>query len=482
MKKEYKLFINGQDVPSSSNTIVDDISPSTGKAFAKVHMASKEDIESAIDAAHKASKSWANTTPREREAILLKAADIFESRTEEIREILITETGSAFGKSMFEIGLVADIFRVAAGECRRVAGYTHATNETGMLSYSIRRPLGVIAGIAPFNAPMILSSKKFAFAIAAGNTFVLKPSSNTAITGLVFGEIFKEAGLPDGVFNVIPCSSSVLGETFQTDKRVKMITFTGSTSTGKLIASSAAANLTKFTVELGGKSPMIILNDADVDYAVDTAAFSIFMHQGQICMAGSKIIVQEEIFDKFAEKFAAKISGIKASDPSLPTTVVGPLIEEAQCSFIDGLVNDAVSKGAKVLCGNSHSGCFYEPTVISYVTEEMKVYHDEAFGPVAALIKVKTVEEAVEVANMTNYGLSSAVITNDIGNALKLSEEIEAGMVHINGPTIMDEAHIPFGGIKDSGMGREGGHFSIEEMTELKWVTVEALGNHHYPF
>ncbi len=482
MKKEYKLFINGQDVPSSTNTLVDDISPSTGEVFAKVHMASKEDIESAIDAAHKASKSWAKTSPRQREAILLKAADIFENKTDEIREILITETGSAFGKSMFEIGLVADILRVAAGEARRVAGYTHASNDPGVLSYSIRRPLGVIAGISPFNAPMILSSKKFAFAIAAGNTFVLKPSSNTAITGLIFGEIFKEAGLPDGVFNVIPCSSSVLGESFQEDKRVKMITFTGSTATGKLIASSAAANLTKFTVELGGKSPMIILNDADVDFAVDTATFSIFMHQGQICMAGSKIIVQEEIFDKFSKKFAEKVSGIKASDPKDPHTIIGPLIEEAQCSFIDGLVSDAVSKGAKVLTGNSHSGCFYEPTVITDVTSDMSLYHDEAFGPIAALIKVKSVEEAIEVANQTNYGLSSAVVTNDLGMALKLSEEIEAGMVHINGPTIMDEAHIPFGGVKDSGMGREGGHFSIEEMTELKWITVEASGNRHYPF
>ncbi len=482
MKKEYKLFINGKEVESSTNTIIDDISPSTGKAFAKVHMASKEDIEAAISAAYEASKSWGKTTPRQREAILLKAADIFESKTDEIREILITESGSTFGKSMFEIGLVADILRVAAGEARRIAGYTHTSNDEGVLSYSIRRPLGVIAGISPFNAPMILSSKKFAFALAAGNTFVLKPSSNTAITGLIFGEIFKEAGLPDGVLNIIPCSSSVLGETFQEDKRVKMITFTGSTGVGKKIAGSAAANLTKFTVELGGKSPMIILNDADVDFAVDTATFGIFLHQGQICMAGSKIIVEEKIYDKFCEKFAQKVSHIKAGDPSDPHTIVGPLIEEAQCQFIDGLVSDAVSKGAKVLAGNSHSGCFYEPTVISEVTSEMLVYHDEAFGPVAALIKVKDIDEAVEVANKTNYGLSSAVITNDLGKALKLSEEIEAGMVHINGPTIMDEAHIPFGGIKESGIGREGGHFSIEEMTELKWVTVEALGNRHYPF
>lgn len=480
--KEYKLFINGKDVASSTGTLIDDISPSTGEVFAKIHMASKEDIELAIDSAYKASKSWAKTSPREREAILLKAADIFQSKTDEIREILITESGSAFGKSMFEIGLVADILRTAAGEARRISGQTHTSNDPGVLSYSIRRPLGVVAGISPFNAPMILSSKKFAFAIAAGNTFVLKPSSNTALCALIFGEIFKEAGLPDGVLNIIPCSSSVLGEIFQKDKRVKMITFTGSTEVGKKIAGSAAANLTKCTVELGGKSPIIILNDADIDFAVDTATFGVFMHQGQICMAGSKIIVQSDIYDDFSKKFAAKVGAIKASDPRDPHTIVGPLIEKAQCSFIDGLVNDAVSKGARVLTGNSHSGCFYEPTVLADITADMKVFHDEAFGPVAALIKFDTVEEAIEIANDTNYGLSSAVVTKDLGNALRLSEEIEAGMVHINGPTIMDEAHIPFGGTKDSGMGREGGHFSIEEMTELKWVTVEASGNRHYPF
>jgi vanillin dehydrogenase len=480
--KEYKLFINGEYVPSSTNTLIDDISPSTGKAFAKIHMASAEDIEAAIDAANKAYKSWSKTAPKEREAILNKAADIFERRSDEIREILATESGSAFGKAMFEMGLVADIIRTAAGEAIRVSGQTHATNHPGMLSYSIRRPLGVVAGISPFNVPMGLASKKFAFAMAAGNTFVLKPSSSTAICGLIFGEIFKEAGLPDGVFNVIPCSSSVLGETFQKDRRVKMITFTGSTEVGRKIAGSAAQNLTKCTVELGGKSPLVILNDADVDFAVDTAAFGVFIHQGQICMAGSKIIVEAGLYDEFCEKFTEKVKNIKVGDPLEPTTVIGPLIEEAQCTFIDGLVEDAISKGAKVLTGYSHEGCFYQPTLLSGVTSDMRIFHEEVFGPVATVLKADDIDHAILMANDTVYGLSSAVVTKDLANAMRLSEEIEAGMVHINGATIMDEGHIPFGGTKDSGMGREGGHFSIEEMTELKWVTVEASGNRHYPF
>ncbi|MDD3597302.1 aldehyde dehydrogenase family protein [Sulfuricurvum sp.] len=480
--KEYMPFINGKNKPSHPGKVIDDVNPATGAVFAKVHLASPEDIEEAISTAYAASKLWAKTTPREKEAVLLKAADIFESRTDEIRTILMRESGSVYAKAMFEIGLVTDILRVAAGEARRVFGQTFTSNDPGVLSYSTRRPLGVIAGISPFNAPMILSTKKFAMAIAAGNAFVLKPSSHTPICGLIFGEIFKEAGLPDGVLNIIPCSSGDLGETFQSDPRIAMITLTGSTRVGKLVAASAAMHLKKCTVELGGKSPMIVLGDADIDYAVDTAIFSIFLHQGQICMAGSRIIVEADIYDAFCEKFAAKVKMLKVGNPEDPTTIIGPLIEEAQCRFIDGLIDDALYKGATLLSGREHEGCFYKPTVIADVTEEMVIFHEEAFGPAAAIIKARDIDHVIELANNSTYGLSSSVITDNLSAALKLSEEIESGMVHINGPTIQDEAHIPFGGVKESGMGREGGHFAIEEMTELKWVTVEAAGNRSYPF
>jgi aldehyde dehydrogenase (NAD+) len=381
---------------------------------------------------------------------------------------------------MFELGLTSEIIRTAASEALRISGETHASNHPGMHSYSVRKPLGVVGAISPFNVPIGLASKKFGFAIAAGNTVVVKPSSSTAACAIIFGEIFKEAGLPDGVFNVVPCSSSVLGEKFQEDKRVKLITFTGSTAVGKKIAGSAAANLTKFTVELGGKSPFVVLKDADIDYAVDTATFGVYTHQGQICMAGSKVIVEEEIYDEFAKKFTEKVKTLKSGDPLDPSTRIGPLIEEAQCGFIDGLIDDAVNKGAKVLTGYSHEGCFYEATLLQDVTADMRIFHEEVFGPVATIIKAKDIDHAIELANDTEYGLSSAAVTNNLAHAKRLSEEIEAGMVHINGPTIMDEAHIPFGGVKNSGMGREGGHFSIEEMTELKWITVEAPGNKHY--
>ncbi|MFT7005145.1 MAG: acyl-CoA reductase-like NAD-dependent aldehyde dehydrogenase [Sulfurimonas sp.] len=480
--KEYKLFINGKDKVSSNGKIIDDINPSNGEIFARVHMANIEDIEDAIQSAYIAQKPWQATTPRLKEKILLKAADIFEQRADEIKTILMQESGSVIAKCMFEIGMVADILRTAAGEARRVSGQTFTSNDPGVLSYSIRRPLGVIAGISPFNAPMILSAKKFAFALAAGNSFVLKPSSHTPVCGLIFGEVFREAGLPDGVLNIIPCSSKDLGETFQKDKRISMITLTGSTRVGKMVAASAAMNMKKCTVELGGKSPTIVLGDANVDYAVNTAAFSIFMHQGQICMAGSRVIVEENLYDEFCEKFAAKVKTLKVGNPEDPTTIVGPLIEEAQCDYIDGLVDDAVSKGANLLSGREHEGCFYKPTVIADITESMTIFHEEAFGPAAAIIKARDIDHIIELANNSNYGLSSAVITDNLSAALRLTEELETGMVHVNGPTLQDEAHIPFGGVKESGMGREGGHFSIEEMTELKWVTVEGHLNHHYPF
>lgn len=479
--KTYKPFINGE-YQCESTTIMDDLNPSDGSVFAKVHMANKQDIENAISAAHKAQKSWAKVAPRDKEAILLKVADIFQRKADEIKEILMKESGSVFSKCMFEIGLVSDLFKVAAGEARRVKGETFVSNDDGVFSYAIRRPLGVIAGISPFNVPLVLSARKFAFAIAAGNAFVLKPSSHTPVCGLLFGEIFKEAGLPDGVFNVIPCNSKDLGETFQNDKRISMITFTGSTEVGKKIAKSAAENMKKCTFELGGKSPVLILEDADVDFAVDSSIFGIFMHQGQICMAGTKIIVHESIHDEFCQKFVKKAQSLKVGDPQDPTTVIGPLIEAKQCDFIDGLIDDAVKKGANLLTGRQSQKSFYQPTVLSNVNDKMDIFHTEAFGPAVVIIKAKTLNEFISIANNTDYGLSASVITNDIQNYLTLAEEIETGMLHINGPTIQDEAHIPFGGVKLSGLGREGGHYSIEEMTELKWITVEGIGNHKFPF
>ncbi len=479
--REYRLFINGEWVPSSTGTMIDDINPANGEVYARVHQASKENIEWAIAAAHAAKDEWGKTPPALREGILLKAADILEERLPEFADVLIDEGGATFGKAMFEASFVANMLRSAAGECRRIFGETMPSDAPGVFSMTVRRPLGVIAGISPFNFPFLLAMKKVCLALAAGNTFVLKPASPTPVIGLKIAELFDAAGLPRGVLNVIPVKGSTLGNTLVEDPRIRMVTFTGSTEVGKLLAEVAGRYQKKITLEMGGKSPLIILKDADLDYAVDAAAFGIFLHQGQVCMANSRLIVEADVYDEFCAKLAEKARSLKVGNPREPDTVIGPLVEGKQCAFIDGQVQDALSKGARVLYGGNSDGAFYQPTIVADVTKEMRIFDEESFGPVVCVIKVASSEDALQVANDSSFGLSSALITNDLQKAFDLSLRLESGMVHINDCSIFDEPHVPFGGVKDSGVGREGGRYSMEEMTEVKWITVQ-MGQRHFPF
>jgi acyl-CoA reductase-like NAD-dependent aldehyde dehydrogenase len=477
----YKLFIDGQWVRSSRNQLADDINPATGKVFARTQQAGAEEVKRAIGAAHRAAESWGSTMVSEREVLLLRTIDVIQRRTDEIRDMLIQECGSVYSKAGWEIEYVVDALRAAAGDARHVMGETMPMTMPGQLSISVRKPLGVIAGIAPFNSPFLLSMKKIVYALATGNTFILKPSEETPVSGALIADIFQEAGLPAGVLNVIPGIPAEVGDLLVADPRVKMITFTGSTRTGSHLAVEAARHLKKFTLEMGGKSPLIVLKDADLDYAVDAAAFGIFLHQGQVCMANSKVIVEAPLFDAFAEKFKAKTATIKVGDPRDPDTVIGPLIRLRQCDFIDGQLKDAKEKGATVVMGGTHKDQFYQPTVLTGVTPEMRIYHEESFGPVVSLIRAEDSEEALKIANDTEYGLAAAVITNDMQKALNISMRLESGIVHVNDTTISDEPHVPFGGVKNSGFGREGGRYSLEELTEVKWVTVQ-MGKRAFPF
>jgi aldehyde dehydrogenase (NAD+) len=479
--REYKLFIGGEWVASTGNTIADNIDPATGKAFARVHQAGLADLEKAVAAAHAASKEWGNTLANQREAILLKAADVLAGRIPEIAEVLRYESGSTFGKSMFEVSFCVNLLRSAAGECRRIFGETMPSDSPGLFSMSVRRPLGVIAGIAPYNFPFLLAFKKVAMALAAGNAFVLKPAGYTPISGLMIAEVMEAAGLPKGVLNVIPGPGGKLGDALIADPRVKMVTFTGSTEVGRHIGELAAKHFKKCTLEMGGKSPLIVLKDADIPYAVDAACFGIFLHQGQVCMVNSRIIVEEPVFDAFCQAFTAKVRTLQVGDPHHPHTVIGPLINQGQCAVVQGHVDDAVKKGARLLNGGKSEGAFYEPTILAGVTGDMVVYRDETFGPLVSIIRARDSEEALEIANDSNYGLSSAVITNDLQKAMDLALRLESGAVHLNDCTIYDEPHVPFGGIKESGMGREGGKWSMEEMTEIKWITIQ-MGKRHFPF
>jgi aldehyde dehydrogenase (NAD+) len=474
-------FIAGSPIEVPASAFSDVVNPANQRAFAKVFMAQPEHVRWAIDAAEAARPSWGQTLAAERELILLRAADVLESTRQEVADILIDEGGSTWGKAQFEISFTVNMLRSVAGEARRIHGDVMPADLAGMISIAIRRPLGVVAGIAPFNFPLVLATKKVCLALAAGNTFVLKPSEETSLLGLKIAEVFDQAGLPAGVLNVVPGDGPTVGPVLFSDPRVKLISFTGSTAVGRMIAAECAKQGKKVVLELGGKSPLVILQDADLDYAVSTACFGIFIHQGQICMAGSRIIVEAPVYEPFIDLFVKKAKTLPVGDPRDPHTVIGPLIRGSQCLWIDGKIKESVASGARVLTGGTYQGNYFDPTIITDVTPGMAVFRDELFGPVAAVIKANDADHALKLANDSAYGLSSAILTNDLQLAMKFALQVEAGMVHINGPTIHDEATVPFGGVKASGSGREGGRWSMDELTQTKWITIQQ-GRRQYPF
>jgi vanillin dehydrogenase len=477
----HPMYINGAWRQGGEGGVADDVNPATGEVFARIAQAGLQDVEDALAAADGARCKWRKILANEREALLHKAAEIIAGQAGDIRDLLIEETGSVFMKAPWEVSYAVQCLRVAAGCIRQPHGDTFPASATGQIGMTIRQPLGVIAGIAPFNSPFLLAIKKIAFALAAGNTFILKPSDLAPLSGLKIAEIFDAAGLPAGVLNVIPGPAAVVGDKLVSDRRVKMITFTGSGKVGRHLAEQAGRHMKRVTLEMGGKNPLVVLKDADLDYAVDAAAFGIFFHQGQVCMASSRIIVEAPLYDAFLKKFVAKARTIKVGDPRDPATVIGPLIRESQCGFITGQIADAVAKGAEVCCGGTHRGPYFAATVLGGVTSSMAVYDEESFGPVTSVLRADDYEHALFLANDTRAGLSSAIVTNDLNKALDFVQRSESGMVHVNDTTISDEPHIDFGGVKDSGFGREGGMASMAEMSEVKWVTFQ-MGKREFPF
>jgi aldehyde dehydrogenase (NAD+) len=346
---------------------------------------------------------------------------------------------------------------------------------------AIRRPIGVVSVISPWNFPTLLTARGIAFALSAGNTVVLKPSEETPYCGgLLFAEIFEEAGIPGGVLNVITCSRdnvSAVGEEMVEHPLVKGISFTGSTAVGRGIAARAGAHLKKCCVELGGKDALIICDDADMDRASGAANFGSFMHQGQICMSVEKILVQESVLSKFLDRFKERASKLKVGDTTRDKShVIGPLINDRQVAKVKSQIDDAVAKGAKIVLGGKVDGRFVEPTIVTGVTSDMTLYRDETFGPVVSVIPFSTDEEAVAIANDTEYGLSSGVITKDEYRGMAIAQKLETGMCHINCSSVNDEPHAPFGGSKSSGVGRHGGRWATDTFTETRWITLERGG------
>jgi vanillin dehydrogenase len=478
------MYIDGKWVESASGEHFDDLNPATGELWNEIPRGGRSDAKAAIQAANVAQPAWAAMPHPQRAAYLLKAADLLENHLPEYAENLMDETGAWFGKAMFEAGYSAGLIRAAAAAAYSQTGEI-LPSETGKINLLVRQPLGVVGVISPWNFPLLLSLRGIVFALAVGNTVVLKPSEESPVSGgLMIGRLFHEAGLPAGVLNVVTGprdTAEEIGDELITNPVVKAISFTGSSATGRLLAEKAGRNLKKIYLELGGKSPLIVLADADMERAVNAATFGRFMHQGQICMSAEKIIVEEPVFEEFVQRFLAKVKTLQVGNPREPGNIIGPIINKRQLDKIHEHVLDAQQKGATVLCGGSYNGLFYAPTVLTNVTPDMIVYREETFGPVVPVISVRNVDEAIRVANDSEYGLSAGIITRDEEKGLLIAQRLETGMVHINDAPVYDEPHMPFGGVKASGIGRHGGKASIEAFTELRWLSLER-GGRQYPF
>ena len=471
------MFIGGRSVAARKTFA--DLNPADGSLWAQVPDGGRDEARAAIEAAHAAFASWSALPFNRRAHYMAKVAEVFEKRKLQIVEALQAEGGGWFGKGMFETGYVPEIFHAAAASSYAPIGEV-IPSEHGKLSLALRQPVGVVSVISPWNFPVLLTGRGIAFALAAGNTVVLKPSEETPYCGgLLFAEVFAEAGVPEGVLNVVTCSRAnvqAVGEELIENPRVKGVSFTGSTAVGRQVAARAGAHLKKCCVELGGKDALIVCDDADLERASAAASFGSFMHQGQICMSVEKVLVHEKVFDEFMRRFVERAAKLKVGDPKDKSNIIGPLINDRQAAKVKDQIADALARGARAVLGGKVNGRFVEPTILVGVTPDMKVYRDETFGPVAPVIPFRTDDEAIALANDTEYGLSSGVITRDEQRGLAIARRLETGMCHINCSPVNDEPHAPFGGSKASGQGRHGGRWATETFTETRWITLERGG------
>jgi aldehyde dehydrogenase (NAD+) len=485
MEREYKMYIDGEWRDALDGETYQDFNPYTGDVFARVPSGKRADAARAISAAVSAFPAWSRTLPAERQALFLKAADILEKRQGQIVEILAEETGCTFGFAMFQAMFTPGLLREAAGQVHAPIGEILPADLPGAFYMAVRHPVGVVAGIGPWNAPLILSLRSICLPIAYGNTAVLKPSTESSVAGgVMIAEVFHEAGFPRGVLNLVtngPGASSAIGDEFIENPKVRRINLTGSTEVGRQLAEKAGRYLKRVALELGGQNPMIVLGDANVDDAVNAATFGAFLHQGQISMSTRRIIVEKAVAKAFTERFVEKVASLKVGNPKEPATVIGPLINRYQLDQVRKSIDSAVADGARVLCGGTSEGLCCYPTVLADVKRGTAFCCEETFGPVVSIIEVEDVEEAVAVANETMYGLSASVFTGDFTKGLDVAERIESGMVHINDQTVHDEPQVPFGGVKESGWGRFGGTAALEEFTELRWISVQRTPR-QYPF
>ena len=480
---EINLLIDDRNVDAASGATFERRDPISGEVATRAAAASPTDARAAADAAAAAFPAWSALGPNARRAYLMKAADLLEARAAEFVELMAGEIGATAGWAQFNVRLAAGMLREAGALTTQITGEIIPSDKPGCVAMATRQPAGVVLGIAPWNAPVILGVRALATPLACGNTVVLKASEICPATHRLIGTVLQEAGLPAGTVNVVtnaPADAPQVIEALIAHPSVRRINFTGSTRVGRIIAETAARHLKPVLLELGGKASLVVLDDADLDEAVKAAAFGAFMNQGQICMSTERIVADASIADAFVARLATKAQSLQAGNPRSGNFALGSLVGVEAAERIAGLVEDAVAKGARLVAGGTVQGTVMAATVLDHVTPAMRLYGEESFGPVVCVIRASGVDEAVRIANDTEYGLSAAVFGRDIARSLDVARRIESGICHINGPTVHDEAQMPFGGVKASGYGRFGGKAGIAEFTELRWITIET-GAQHYP-
>ncbi len=481
---ETPLLIGGGARAAGNGASFERRDPVSGEVATRAAAASVEDARAAVEAAAAAFPAWSETPPNARRALLLKAADLMEARSADFIARGVAEVGGAPLWYGFNVMLAAGMLREAAALTTQITGEVIPSDVPGNLAMAVRQPAGVVVGIAPWNAPVILGTRAVATPLACGNTVVLKSSEACpAVHGLI-GEVLMEAGLPAGVINVIsnaPGDAAQVVEALIAHPAVRRVNFTGSTHVGRIIGELAARHLKPAVLELGGRNPLLVLDDADLDAAVDAAVFSAFFNQGQICMSADRVIVHEAVAEDFLARFARRTAALRADRPGAEGAALAAMVDPKAAARVRAMVDDALAKGARLAAGSAAvDGAIMQPAIVAGVTGDMRLAREESFGPVVTIVRVDSDEAAIAQANASEYGLSAAVFSRDIARALAVARRIESGICHINGPTVHDEAQMPFGGVKASGYGRFGGKAGMEAFTELRWITIQS-GPRHYP-
>lgn len=480
--RELSMLLGGSAVPASNGATFDRNHPIGGHVVTRAAAATPADATRAVDAASAAFPAWSATGPGQRRALLNEAARVLESYAPRFTEAMVEETGSTPLWAHINVHLAADMLREAAALTTQIAGELIPSDIPGNLAMAMRQPAGVVVGMAPWNAPIILAARAVATPLACGNTVVLKGSEICPHTHFLLAECFREAGFPPGVVNYLtnaPQDAAEVVEALIAHPATKRVNFTGSTKVGRLISVACARHLKPVVLELGGKAALVVLDDADLEQAVSATAFGAFSNSGQICMSTERIIVDQAIADAFVAQLTARVAGLASAE--LQQGPLGSVVGMPTVAHCNALIDDALSKGARLVCGGKAENTFMEATLLDGVTPEMRIFHEETFGPVKAIVRVDGMDEAIACANDSEYGLSAAVFGKDVGRALQAAQRIQSGICHVNGPTVHDEPQMPFGGVKASGLGRFGGKAGIAEFTDLRWITVQTSPR-KYPF